>query len=316
MSQLLKIRNDQHHLIKELLTESEKVILGKRRQVQLALCCLFANGHLLVEDIPGMGKTTLVKFLAKVLGLQMQRIQFTNDLLPADIIGNSIFDEPAQNFRFHPGPLFSQIIIADELNRATPKTQSACLQAMEERVVSVDGVHHVLPAPFFVIATQNPREQTGTFSLPESQLDRFMMTLEMGYPDRLSERELLRSARKGSDSLESVKSLLCPKDILKIQQEVTAIYYSEALLDYLQDLLDFSRSHREMHLGLSPRAGIALLRAAQAWAYIEGRDAVLPEDLQAVGVSVMAHRLISPEELDSQRGKRLAEEVLQSVAVE
>ena len=316
MSKLLKIRNDQHHLVHKILEQSEQVILGKRHQVQMALCCLFANGHLLVEDIPGMGKTTLVKFLAKVLGLEMQRIQFTNDLLPADIIGNSIFDERNQQFKFHPGPLFSQIVIADELNRATPKTQSACLQAMEEKLVSVDGEHHQLPEPFFVIATQNPREQTGTFSLPESQLDRFMMTIEMGYPDRFSERALLRGAAKGENSVDSVKALLTPQDVLKIQKEVTSIYYSEALLDYLQDLLDFSRSHKEMHLGLSPRAGLALLRAAQSWTYLEGRDAVLPEDLQAVAVSVMSHRLISPEELDSEKGRRLAEEVIQSVPVE
>ncbi len=298
-----------------VLSTAEKIILGKRNQVQLSLCALLADGHILIEDVPGVGKTTLVKFIVKATGLQSNRIQFTNDLLPADIIGTSIFDSATANFRFHKGPLFAEVVIADELNRATPKTQSACLQAMEERMVSVDGFNHPLPKPFFMIATQNPKEQAGTYDLPESQLDRFIMRIEMGYPDRDSERQLLKGLGRAF-LIDQLEPLLTASEILAAQALVTKIFVSEPVLDYVQDILDYSRSQSSDHWGLSPRAGLALIRAAQAWAFLEGRDMVMPDDVQAVGVAVMGHRLNRSDELDSHRGIRLAEEILKSVNIE
>lgn len=303
------------HRFHEVLEAASEIILGKRQQVQLSVCALLADGHILVEDVPGVGKTTLVKFLVKAMGLQNSRIQFTNDLLPADIIGTSIYDTAKGKFHFHQGPLFSQVVVADELNRATPKTQSACLQAMEERSVSVDGVTYRLPQPFFLIATQNPREQAGTYDLPESQLDRFLMRLEMGYPDRESERALLKGQNR-MVLLEELKPVVSVEEILQAQKQVTQIFVSDAVYDYVQDILDFSRSQSADHWGLSPRAGLALIRAAQAWAYLEGRDMVLPDDVQAVGVAVMGHRLNRADELDSQRGVRLAQDILNQVSVD
>jgi MoxR-like ATPase len=276
--------------IHQLLGSANQVILGKHRQVRLALCCLLARGHLLIEDIPGVGKTTLAHTLAKLLGLNYQRIQFTSDILPADIIGSCIFDAKNHQFKFHPGPVFNQMVLADEINRATPKAQSALLEAMEERQVTVEGSTYPLPQPFFVIATQNPAHQIGTFPLPESQLDRFLMRIELGYPDRHAERELLIGQSRHS-LCESLPVQLPPDQLHQIQQQVTEVHVSPALLDYCQAVIGFTRNSPEYHCGLSPRAGLALLTAAKAWAFIDGRDAVIPEDLQAVLAAVAGHRL-------------------------
>ncbi len=266
------------------------VILGKDNQIRLALACLLARGHLLIEDLPGVGKTTLAHVLARVLGLEFKRIQFTSDLLPADILGVSIYRTDTQEFQFHRGPLFTQLLLADEINRATPKTQSALLEAMEERQVTVDGATSKLPEPFFVIATQNPQHLIGTFALPESQLDRFLMRIEMGYPDRDAERALL----KGRDRRELVEALTPVLDVttlIRLQQQAARLHAADALVDYVQNLLDATRKHPGLGGGLSPRAGLALLAAARAWALLAGRSLVVPEDVQAVASAVMAHRL-------------------------
>ena len=298
--------------INQVLGQLQQVILGKERQLRLALCCLLAQGHLLIEDIPGVGKTTLAQGLARVLGLQLRRIQFTSDLLPADIVGNSIFDRERQQFAFHPGPLFAQVVLADEINRATPKTQSALLEAMEERQVSVDGQSHALPEPFFVIATQNPH-QVGTFALPESQLDRFLMRLDLGYPDRAAERAMLSGPNR-RELLERLPPLLPLAELTRLQAAVAAVRVAGPLLDYLLDLLAGTRLNRQPGSGLSPRAGLALQRAAQAWALMSGRDLVIPEDVQAVAVSVMAHRLRSAGE-GTGDGRALAEQLLRTVPI-
>jgi len=276
--------------IQQLLDSANQVILGKPRQVRLALCCLLARGHLLIEDIPGVGKTTLSHTLAKLLGLNYQRIQFTSDILPADIIGASVFDAKNHEFKFHPGPVFNQMVLADEINRATPKAQSALLEAMEEHQVSVEGKTYPLPQPFFVIATQNPSHQIGTFPLPESQLDRFLMRIELGYPDYQAERQLLTGQSRHS-LFESLPVKLPPEQLQQIQRAVTEIHVSAALLDYCQGIINFTRESSEYHCGLSPRAGLALLTAAKAWAFMDQRDAVIPEDLQAVLAAVAGHRL-------------------------
>ena len=286
-----------------IVARAGEVILGKEREIRLALTCLMARGHLLIEDIPGVGKTTLAHVLARVLGLSFQRVQFTSDLLPADILGISVYERETGRFRFHPGPIFTHLVLADEVNRATPKTQSALLEAMEERQVSQDRVTRSLPDPFFVVATQNPDHSVGTFPLPESQLDRFLMRIKIGYPNPKSERALLT----GSDRRELVETLephLEPEEIIEIQREVQSVHMSDALLDYLQDLIALSRSAPEFEPGLSPRAGLALMRCAQAWAFLEDRRHVIPEDVQAVLESVVNHRLrqgaTSAEELASQ----------------
>ncbi len=276
--------------IHQLLDSANQVILGKPRQVQLALCCLLARGHLLIEDIPGVGKTTLAHTLAKLLGLNYQRIQFTSDILPADIIGASVFDAKNHEFKFHPGPIFNQMVLADEINRATPKAQSALLEAMEEQQVTVEGTTYPLLQPFFVIATQNPSHQIGTFPLPESQLDRFLMRIELGYPDHQAERQLLTGQNR-RNLCESLLVQLPPEQLLRIQQAVTQVYASPALLDYCQAIIKFTRDSSEYHCGLSPRAGLALLTAAKAWAFMDQRDAVIPEDIQAVLAAVAGHRL-------------------------
>lgn len=276
--------------IQQLLDSANQVILGKPRQVRLALCCLLARGHLLIEDIPGVGKTTLAHTLAKLLGLNYQRIQFTSDILPADIIGSCVFDAKNHEFQFHPGPIFKQMVLADEINRATPKAQSALLEAMEERQVTVEGNTYPLPQPFFVIATQNPSHQIGTFPLPESQLDRFLMRIELGYPDHQAERQLLTGQSRHS-LCESLPVQLPPEHLQKIQQAVNQVYVSAALLDYCQAIIKFTRDSPDYHCGLSPRAGLALLTAAKAWAFMDRRDAVIPEDLQAVLAAVAGHRL-------------------------
>ncbi len=289
-----------------------EVIVGKTQAVKLAVACLLARGHLLIEDIPGVGKTTLSQALARSLGLKFQRIQFTSDLLPADILGNSIFDREEQRFVFHRGPLFSQLVLIDEVNRATAKTQSALLEAMEEYHVSADGLTHELPQPFFVVATQNPQHQVGTFPLPESQLDRFLMRIELGVPDRPSERAMLLGMDR-REMLKELKPVLTTETLLEIQIAVRKVHASAALLDYLQDLLEASRQRHST--GLSPRAGLALLHAAQAWALMHSREMVLPEDIQAVGIAVMAHRLGHDIQQPGQSGRTLADALLHSVPV-
>ena len=275
-----------------LLESANRIILGKRHQIRLALCCLLAQGHLLIEDIPGVGKTTLAHALAKLLGLNYQRIQFTSDILPADILGSSVFDAENHQFTFHPGPIFQQMILADEINRSTPKAQSALLEAMEERQVTVEGQTYPLPQPFFVIATQNPSHQIGTFPLPESQLDRFLMRIELGYPDYQAERELLTGTQRHT-LIDSLDVQLPPEQLAQMQQGVNKVHASSALLDYLQAIIDFTRQSGEYHCGLSPRAGVALLTAAKAWAFMDQRNAVIPEDVQAVLATVAGHRIRS-----------------------
>jgi MoxR-like ATPase len=267
-----------------------KIVVGKDVQIRQSLVCLLAGGHLLIEDVPGVGKTTLAHALAIALGLRFSRVQFTSDLLPADVVGISIFDREKNGFAFHPGPIFSQVLLADEINRATPKTQSALLEAMEEGQVSADGATRDLPQPFFVIATQNPAHQIGTFPLPESQLDRFLMCLSLGYPDSAAERELLL----GSDRRAMLKTLepsMQPAELIETQAALRAVHTSDALIDYVQALVQASRQSGLFAEGLSPRAAIALLQAARAWAALEGRNHVIPEDIQAVMVPVTAHRL-------------------------
>lgn len=282
------MQNDTHHL----LDAANQIILGKPHKIRLALCCLLARGHLLIEDIPGVGKTTLAHTLAKLLGLQYQRIQFTSDILPADIIGASVFDAKNLAFNFHPGPIFNQMVLADEINRATPKAQSALLEAMEEHHVTVEGKTYPLPNPFFVIATQNPSHQIGTFPLPESQLDRFLMRLELGYPNHDAERLLLQGQNR-HDLIATLQVQLPPEQLLNMQDKVTKVYASNAVLDYCQALISYTRASPDYQCGLSPRAGLALLNAAKAWAFMDGRDAVIPEDIQAVLAAVAGHRLRS-----------------------
>jgi MoxR-like ATPase len=267
-----------------------EVVLGKEHQVRLALACLLARGHLLIEDLPGMGKTTLAQVLAQALGLQFKRIQFTSDLLPADVIGISIYQPDTKSFAFHPGPLFTQLVLADEINRATPKTQSALLEAMEERQVTSDGRTHKLPEPFFVIATQNPHHLIGTFPLPESQLDRFLIRIELGYPGRAAERQLLKG-QGGRERLATLQPVIGPEQLLRLQQQAARVHAADALLDYIQNLAEATRHTGDFAEGLSPRAGLALLHAAQAWALLAGRAMVLPEDVQAVAPHVIGHRL-------------------------
>lgn len=276
----------------ELLEHAGRVILGKEREIRLALSCLLANGHLLIEDLPGMGKTTLAHTLARLLGLQFSRIQFTSDLLPADITGVSIFERDRGEFRFLPGPVFAQLILADEINRATPKTQSALLEAMEEGQVTTEGQTRVLPKPFFVIATQNPAHQIGTFPLPESQLDRFLMRIELGYPDRVAERALLAAGSQRNEA-DRLTPIVTPDRLPELQREVAAIHTAAPLIDYVQALVEATRRSPGFQHGLSPRAGLALLAAARAWAWLGGRSMVLPDDVQAVLPAVARHRLRS-----------------------
>ncbi len=298
--------------IDALVSQISEIIVGKHDAVRLAVACLMARGHLLIEDMPGVGKTTLSHALARSVGLHFRRIQFTSDLLPADIVGNSIFDREQQKFVFHSGPLFSQVVLIDEVNRATPKTQSALLESMEENHVTVDGVTHPLPEPFFVLATQNPQHQIGTFPLPESQLDRFLMRIELGVPDRPSERAMLLGLDR-RELLRGLHPVLTAERLREIQLAVRGVHASPALLDYLQDLLEASRSRHRT--GLSPRAGLAMLHASQAWALMQGREMVLPEDLQAVGVAVMAHRLGEDLEATGESGRALAQSLLKTVSV-
>lgn len=299
-------------LLDRMVAEAGKVIVGKEPTLRLALTCLLANGHLLIEDLPGVGKTTLAHTLARLLGLRYQRIQFTSDLLPADIIGVSVYHRGDESFQFHPGPVFTQLLLADEINRATPKAQSALLEAMEERQVTVDGSTRSLPQPFFVIATQNPAHQIGTFPLPESQLDRFLMRIRIGYPDVQAERVLLNGEdRRGL--LQQLEPCLSLEQLHNLQQEVGRIHVSDALLDYIQALLKFSRNSPRFHHGLSPRAGLALINSARAWALQAGHPQVLPEDVQAVLAATVAHRLHSGSDTGLEEGEGLAQFLLESV---
>jgi MoxR-like ATPase len=289
--------------IDAIIKATSSVILGKEQQIKLSLTCLLAGGHLLIEDLPGMGKTTLAHTLAQVLGLSFRRAQFTSDLLPADILGVSVYDNALSRFEFHPGPIFTQVLLADEINRATPKTQSALLEAMEEYQVTIDGQAQPLPSPFFVIATQNPQHHIGTFPLPESQLDRFLMRIQIGYPDAKSERTLLKN-QGGRASVNQLVSISNAENLIKLQQQVQSIFVSEAILDYLQALILYTRTH--FATGLSPRAGLGLRQAAQAWAMCQGREFVIPEDVQAVLPSIITHRL---------PGDNVAQQVLTQVSI-
>ncbi len=276
----------------KFLKSANTVIIGKEQQIKLAVCCLLAKGHLLIEDLPGMGKTTLAHLVAKLFGLEFSRIQFTSDLLPADIIGINIYDKSNSQFQFQHGPIFSQLVLADEINRTTAKTQSALLEAMEESQVSVDGTTYPLPPPFFVIATQNPQTQAGTFPLPESQLDRFLMRIKLGYPDHETERKIL-SGKNKRDLLKELSPVFSIRELLNMQKQVEQVFVSEPILDYIQSILAFSRHHKLFSIGLSPRAGLALVGASKAWAFIHQRKMVIPDDVNAVLSSIVSHRLIT-----------------------
>jgi len=282
---------DVQHTLKALRDQLNTVIVGKPEQIQDCMACLLAGGHLLIDDVPGVGKTTLAHALARSFGLQFSRVQFTSDLMPSDLSGVSIYERGKEAFVFHPGPIFAQVLLADEINRASPKTQSALLEAMEEKQVTIEGETRPLPTPFFVIATQNPLDQVGTYALPESQLDRFLMRISLGYPDRAAERELLMGHDRRA-MLDQLPSLLGAGELAQLQQQVLAVHAADPLLDYVQDLIAATRSGQWFLQGLSPRAGIAVVRAAKAQALLSGRDYVAPDDVQAVLPQTIAHRLI------------------------
>jgi MoxR-like ATPase len=295
--------------INTAVTAIEKIILGKPVQVRLAVCCLLARGHCLIEDLPGLGKTTLSQTIAQVFGLAFSRIQFTSDLLPADILGVSIFDPEQQSFNFHPGPIFAHFVLADEINRATPKTQSALLEAMEERQITVEGTTRKLEQPFFVIGTQNPLDQSGTFPLPESQLDRFMMKIKLGYPDTDAERALL-AGDNPRERLEEISATTSLEQFIEIQQAAGNIHCSQPLLHYVQDLIQATRNPGLFVYGISPRAGLAVVRASKAWALMNGRNHVEPGDVKAVFGSVAGHRL-TPADQHSKSTESLIESMLE-----
>jgi MoxR-like ATPase len=294
-------------------TQVNSLVLGKSHEVRLAFVALLSDGHLLIEDLPGLGKTTLAHALAASLGLDFQRVQFTSDLLPADVVGVSVFDAQARRFEFHPGPVFTQVLLADEINRAPPRTQSALLEAMAEHQVTVDGTTHALPAPFFVIATQNPVDLSGTYPLPDSQLDRFLLRLALGYPNEAAERDLLSGTDRRS-LIAQVEPALQSHQVVALRQAVSAVHASEALIGYVQALLARSRRHPGVRVGLSPRAGLALLRASRAFAMLLGRTHVVPEDVQALFGGVAAHRLVP--EAQAGTGEALAKSILHSVPVD
>jgi MoxR-like ATPase len=291
LTRLNRKMNDMQHLFSAAVNKISQVLIGKQRQVELAVTCLLANGHLLIEDLPGMGKTTLSHALANVFGLADTRIQFTSDLLPADVLGVSIFDQASQSFSFHQGPVFNQIVLADEINRASPKSQSALLEAMEERQVSIDGKTYPLPRPFFVIATQNPSFQSGTYPLPESQLDRFLMRIVLGYPNVAAEKRML--LEQYGDTRHTTEPMLTITDLFNAQKACQDIHVSDAVISYILRLANHTRNEPEFPNALSPRASKALLRATRAWAFLQGRDFAIPEDVQAVLPSVAEHRLRS-----------------------
>jgi MoxR-like ATPase len=297
--------------IERALTSINNIIIGKSKQVKLAVSCLLAGGHLLIEDVPGVGKTTLSHTLAKTLGLDFNRIQFTSDMLPADILGVAIFDRDNHQFSLHKGPIFTQMILADEINRATPRTQSALLEAMEEHQVTIENETYDLPQPFFIIATQNPSNQLGTYPLPESQLDRFLMRIELGYPDAKSERALLLGQDR-KQLLNDLDACMSLEQLKALQHEVSLVHVSEALVDYIQKILSYSRESNQFEYGLSPRAGIALLHAAQAWAFLEQHNHVLPEDVQAVLPYVITHRL---QPRDQQMTADIISDLISAIAI-
>ncbi|MGD8907766.1 MAG: MoxR family ATPase [Chromatiales bacterium] len=303
-----------HVELKRLVDTAGEILLGKSHVIKLALACLLARGHLLIEDLPGVGKTTLAHTLAHLLGLHYQRIQFTSDMLPSDITGVSIFQQEKQRFQFHPGPLFAQLVLADEINRATPKAQSALLEAMEERQVTADGQTHTLPDPFFVIATQNPLHQIGTFPLPESQLDRFLMRIHIGYPERSAERGLLAGEDRRT-MLQRLPAVMTPAQLQQLMLKVHKVHVADALLDYCQDILDHTRHSPDYQHGLSPRAGLAMLQSAKAWSLIEGRPQVLPEDMQAILPSTIGHRLQPAGEIIGEGGGGLVDRLLAAVPI-
>lgn len=282
---------DAQQKLSSLLDQLNTVIVGKTAQVRDCVACLLAGGHLLIEDVPGVGKTTLAHALARTFGLRFSRVQFTADLMPSDLTGVSVYERGKEAFVFHPGPVFAQVLLADEINRASPRTQSALLEAMEEKQVSVEGETRILPSPFFVIATQNPHDQLGTYALPESQLDRFLMRISLGYPDRAAERQLLAGGER-RELVAALPALLTATELLQLQQVVGQVHTAGPLLDYVQDLIAATRSGRWFLQGLSPRAGVALLRAARAQALLSGRDYVAPDDVQAILPQTVAHRLI------------------------
>ena len=300
--------------IEKVVAQVGGIVLGKEQQIRLAIACLIARGHLLIEDIPGVGKTMLAHALATSLGLAFQRIQFTSDLLPADIIGVSIFNRDTGDFRFHAGPIFSQVVLADEVNRATPKAQSALLEAMEEHQVTTEGETRHLPEPFFVIATQNPSYQVGTFPLPESQLDRFLMRIHLGYPDGPAERALLQGEDR-RELLASLKPSMTVEELGTLQRHAQQIHASPALIDYVQALTTCTRRGADYINGLSPRAALALLHAARAWALMAGRDHVMPEDVQAVLPAVIGHRLVLAGEIARANGADIADRLIKQVPI-
>ena len=298
-----------HSTVTAIIDDLSSVIFGKQQQIKLALTCLFSEGHLLIEDLPGMGKTTLSHALSAVLGLSYQRIQFTSDLLPADILGTNVFNSTEHSFTFHKGPIFSQVVLADEINRAGPKTQSALLEAMEEQQVTVDGKKYTLPNPFFVIATQNPLYQSGTYPLPESQLDRFLMRISLGFPPKEAEKRLILNMQKRDYS--QLPKRINQQELAAIQSQISQITLSSPVIDYIIELVNYTRTSNAFASSLSPRASMALAKAARSWAFIDGRDFVMPEDVQAVFVSVCQHRL----GLHNESGEAQVNDILKNVLV-
>jgi len=298
-----------HSTVTAIIEDLSSVIFGKQQQIKLALTCLFSEGHLLIEDLPGMGKTTLSHALSAVLGLSYQRIQFTSDLLPADILGTNVFNSTEHSFTFHKGPIFSQVVLADEINRAGPKTQSALLEAMEEQQVTVDGKKYTLPNPFFVIATQNPLYQSGTYPLPESQLDRFLMRISLGFPPKEAEKRLILNMQKRDYS--QLPKRIDQQELAAIQTQISQITLSSPVIDYIIELVNYTRTSNAFAASLSPRASMALAKAARSWAFIDGRDFVMPEDVQAVFASVCQHRL----GLHNESGEAQVNDILKNVLV-
>lgn len=304
---------DMQTALTRAIAQIEKVLKGKPQQIRLAFTALLADGHVLIEDIPGVGKTTLAQAFSQVLGLKYQRLQFTSDMLPADILGVSIYERSAEKFTFHPGPIFTQVLLADEINRATPRSQSALLEAMAERQVSIDGTTYPLEQPFFVLATQNPSDLAGTYALPDSQLDRFMIRMRLGYPDRSAERQILRNFDR-NQILAELKPVLNGEHIQAMQRSVTNVKVSDALLDYIQALIDATRNHACCAQGLSPRGGLALVRCAQAWAFVNAREYAIPEDVQQVFPAVTEHRLLLQHD-SPLTALQLVNDILENTAV-
>ena len=303
----------RHDRLNKAVNTVNNIVMGKEQQVKLAFSCLLARGHLLIEDLPGVGKTTLAHALAAVIGVRYQRIQFTSDMLPADILGVSIYHRDREKFEFHPGPIFSQLVLADEINRATPKSQSALLEAMAEGQVTIEGETHTLPKPFFVIATQNPLDLGGTFPLPDSQLDRFLLSISLGFPEPEIERELL-TARDRVLVLQDTQAIISPDDVLQLNRDCQKVHVSQALLDYVQALLAGTRNSRWFETGLSPRAGIAMLHCSKAYAFLEGRDFAIPEDVKAIFPSLARHRMNVPHGMETSVKEQISN-LLNQVAV-